>query len=57
MKKEDEEAPETQAFNESVSELSPESGSNMIDDIPIPEEFIDEVKPSKRKKNIDISVD
>ncbi len=29
----------------------------MIDDIPIPDEFIDDVKPSKRKKNIDISVD
>ena len=30
---------------------------NMVDDIPIPDEFLDDVQPEKPKKNIDISVD
>ena len=51
------EAAETQEFEVPPAEAPAEPESNMIDDIPIPEEFIDNVKPSKRKKNIDISVD
>ena len=53
----DEETTETlePAENSSVAESAAEA--NMIDDIPIPDEFADEIKPSKRKKNIDISVD
>ena len=30
---------------------------NVVDDIPIPDEFLDDVQPDKPKKNIDISVD
>lgn len=30
---------------------------NVVDDIPIPDEFLDAVQPDKPKKNIDISVD
>ena len=49
---------EVQAFEEIPDAPAPaESDDLMIDDIPIPDEFLDEVKPSKRKKNIDISVD
>ena len=56
-KKEDDEAPEAQEFDALPSEIPVETGGAMIDDIPIPEEFMEEVKPAKRKKNIDISVD
>ena len=49
---------EVQAFEEIPDAPAPaEPDDLMIDDIPIPDEFLDEVKPSKRKKNIDISVD
>lgn len=30
---------------------------NVVDDIPIPDEFLDDVQPDKPKKNVDISVD
>ncbi len=60
VKKKDDSSEETaQQSNENIpaGEPTAETDDMMIDDIPIPDEFLDEVRYSKPKKNIDISVD
>ncbi len=51
------EAAEAAELGELPPELPAEPDGMLIDDIPIPEDFAEPEKPSKRKKNIDISVD
>lgn len=53
----DEEANDMPDQMENTPVPEPDGKANMIDDIPIPDEFADDIKPSRRKKNIDISVD
>ena len=56
---EDDSAPfdEETAAPGSSAGASTERDDLMIDDIPIPEEYIPDPKPTKRRKNVDISVD
>ncbi len=59
-KKKDDGTDETESRtsdDSSSDHASDEADDMMIDDIPIPDEFLDEVRFSKSKKNIDISVD
>lgn len=44
------------ATDEAIDSTAP-SMENMVDNIPIPDEFLDDVQPERPKKNIDISVD
>ena len=43
---------------EDSADTAPNAGTEIaIDDIPIPDEFLDTVQPDRPRKNIDISVD